>query len=397
MPLRSGGMVPGWRVRFPTAGVTSYGGTTNPQGTGACDDDNNNFNGAAVQRLTCVLRWSATKLQWYCFDGLWSLAAIGRGDAKSHLIASYSYPTQQHIPNPGDARFRFNLWLHDGAPPVWGRRTHGIITNFEFSGADVDLDASGYPATLNVAQRALSAAADAGSSPAVTGEALSETAAGGRRAAELPVQGPVQEDALAKLEQDLAASGLSDADKDEVLRLVERTAFEKASSAFAAARQRAAETGRRLEAAAEGALHNIEHTAGDALHRAERAALSVERFLGFSGREALLAEGPIESSGDPDGAARRRAIGAPNAATETWGGGGVLPFLQSQGTTVLAVVGGILGIVALSGAAIALGAPSLAKRGFENLVTPRHARSAAAAEEGEPIAQRTRHARVQPM
>jgi hypothetical protein len=128
-------------VRFPLSGCTRYGGTG--QGSGGCNDDLGQngqdwFNNAAINHLTCALEWGPGILDFHCWDGLYTLAAVKAGAAAGKLVASYQYPIPGNVPPPGTERWHFNLWAANAGAPQWGRRSHEIVTNFEFQTAQVN-------------------------------------------------------------------------------------------------------------------------------------------------------------------------------------------------------------------------------------------------------------------
>jgi hypothetical protein len=174
-PLQSGGMVPGWRIRYTTPNMDVYSGSG--QGSGGCNNPGqDNFNGAAVSKVTCALRWFPGKLSWYCAQGFWTLntfnnvshtsfALLNAAPAASkpdlfrlqipqnRLLSTYTYGYPQNVPDPGDNRVHFNLWLQNGAQPRWGRRIHTVLAGFEYN--NQDLGFANLPANLNIAQRFL--------------------------------------------------------------------------------------------------------------------------------------------------------------------------------------------------------------------------------------------------
>jgi len=138
-PLQAGGMVPGWRVRYQTKAMPAII-SGNGQGGGNCYNRGaDNFNGMGISKTTCVLKWFQNKLEWYCYDGLWTMQSIANAPI-SRIMASYIYPQQfqQFIPDQGDARVHINHWLQNGYAPRWGRRSHSITNGFEFSKQDIN-------------------------------------------------------------------------------------------------------------------------------------------------------------------------------------------------------------------------------------------------------------------
>jgi hypothetical protein len=134
-PLRAGAMLEGWKVRFPLSHAQRYGGTG--QGGGGCNDEGtgvDSFNGAAINHITCALVWGPGKLNFRCWDGLYTLATV----ANAPLIAAYNYPVPGNVPPPGTERWHFNLWQANAGAPAFGRRVHEIITNFEYTQNQVD-------------------------------------------------------------------------------------------------------------------------------------------------------------------------------------------------------------------------------------------------------------------
>ena len=86
------------------SGMAQYGGERGRQGSGGCNDDGqDNFNGAMVNHMTCALVWGPGRLEYYCWDGLYTLETV-QSAAQGRLVASYSYPHSQYIPPPGDER-----------------------------------------------------------------------------------------------------------------------------------------------------------------------------------------------------------------------------------------------------------------------------------------------------
>lgn len=150
-PLQGGGPPPGWRTRFRTQQLPLWQGSG--QGGGGCNNPGqDNFNGMGVSKVTCVVKWFRTYIQWYCVDGLYTMATMPSAPAAS-LLSSYRYTNQQWISDPGDARVHFNYWLQNGARPRWGRRSHGIIAGFEFTNQDIRFPQ--FPDNANIAQRFL--------------------------------------------------------------------------------------------------------------------------------------------------------------------------------------------------------------------------------------------------
>lgn len=106
-------------------------------GGGGCNNPGaDNFNGAAIYKTTCVLRWLQGHIAWYCADGHYTLDTFNQ-IPRERLLASYTYGYPQYVPDPGDNRVHINLWLQNGAQPRWGRRSHQVIAGFEFRAADV--------------------------------------------------------------------------------------------------------------------------------------------------------------------------------------------------------------------------------------------------------------------
>ena len=64
-PLRSN-KLPAWRVRYPLGAAARY---SEAQPDGPAEE---------VNRLTCALVWGPGRLEWYCWDGLWTLATVGQ-------------------------------------------------------------------------------------------------------------------------------------------------------------------------------------------------------------------------------------------------------------------------------------------------------------------------------
>lgn len=90
-PLQTGGLPPSWRVRFPVGGTLRVW-QGNGVGSGGCNDGGPlHFNGGAVSRVTCVIKWRARSLMWACWDGLYRSDALA-GVPNSRLLASFKYP-----------------------------------------------------------------------------------------------------------------------------------------------------------------------------------------------------------------------------------------------------------------------------------------------------------------
>jgi hypothetical protein len=106
MPLRPN-KTPGWLVRFFTRDLATFGGANGPRGGGSCNNDGYDFNGAAVSKVTCVVKWFQGSIRWYCWEGLWTLETLPRAQ---RLLASYTYPAPEFVPDPGRNQWRFNLW-----------------------------------------------------------------------------------------------------------------------------------------------------------------------------------------------------------------------------------------------------------------------------------------------
>ena len=84
--------------------MQTYGGEAGRTGGGGCNDGGQtNFNGATLNRMTCALVWGPSRLEWYCWDGLYTLESLGSA-AQGKLVASYVYPNTQYVPPPGDER-----------------------------------------------------------------------------------------------------------------------------------------------------------------------------------------------------------------------------------------------------------------------------------------------------
>lgn len=90
-PLQTGGLPPAWRVRFPVGGTLRVWKGSGA-GSGGCNDAGPlHFNGGAVSRVTCVIKWRNRFLMWACWDGLYRSDALGR-IPNSRLLASFKYP-----------------------------------------------------------------------------------------------------------------------------------------------------------------------------------------------------------------------------------------------------------------------------------------------------------------
>lgn len=141
-PLQSGAMPPSWRVRYPCGNLpTIWQGQGN--GGGGCNNQGSlEFNGAAISKVTCVLKWFRGSIYWVCVDGLYTLASIA-SVPQSRVIASFTYPSNAAgwVPDPGDARWHINLWHinGNGRAPNTGRRQHHITNGFEFTQANVPM------------------------------------------------------------------------------------------------------------------------------------------------------------------------------------------------------------------------------------------------------------------
>jgi hypothetical protein len=142
MPLKTNGLVPGWRVRYQTRGgkLATFGGTG--QGGGGCNDGGQTgFNNAAISKFTHLLFWYADYLAFATLDGLWKLADVQTAINAGKLVASYKYNMGQgNIPQVGNAKCHINLWHcagGRGAGPFNGRRVHAIHNGFEFTAARV--------------------------------------------------------------------------------------------------------------------------------------------------------------------------------------------------------------------------------------------------------------------
>lgn len=140
MPLKPGNS-PGWRVRWYTRQMGTIGGERGNQGGGGCDDpgQENGFNGAAVNKATCVVKWFAGSLRWYCWEGLWTMQTLPGAVGTARLLASYTYPAPQYVPDPGRNQWHFNIWQANSGAPRWGRRVHTTITNFQFTTDDANI------------------------------------------------------------------------------------------------------------------------------------------------------------------------------------------------------------------------------------------------------------------
>lgn len=150
-PLQSNGMVPGWRVRYETKAMSIWQGTGD--GSGNCNNNGQtDFNGAAVSKVTCAVRWFAGKLAWYCADGFYTLQTLAQVPA-SKISASYVYQHPEYVPDIGDTRVHINHWIQNGQAPRWGRRSHGIIAGFEFTANDMSFP--NFVGDQNIEQRFL--------------------------------------------------------------------------------------------------------------------------------------------------------------------------------------------------------------------------------------------------
>ena len=85
-PLRTN-LVPGWKVRFPLSQITRYPGTNGDQGGGGCNDPGSDwFNGATLNHISCALVWGPGQLDWYCWDGLYSLATVSQAKVSARGV-----------------------------------------------------------------------------------------------------------------------------------------------------------------------------------------------------------------------------------------------------------------------------------------------------------------------
>jgi hypothetical protein len=124
----------------------SFDGQGGPDGSGQCNDPNpQSFNGAITNRVTCIMQWFNRQVRWYCFDGLWTMAAIRAGAARDRLLSSLEYFDPASVFTPGDERVHLNLWQANSGRPGWGRRVHQIIAGFEFDAGSLDMPQAGYP------------------------------------------------------------------------------------------------------------------------------------------------------------------------------------------------------------------------------------------------------------
>lgn len=82
------------------SGMAKYQG--GGSASGGCNDDGAlNFNGAILNQMTCALVWGPGRLEWWCWDGLYTLDTLGSG---ARMVASYRYPHTQYVPPPGTER-----------------------------------------------------------------------------------------------------------------------------------------------------------------------------------------------------------------------------------------------------------------------------------------------------
>jgi hypothetical protein len=120
-PLKTGGMLSGWRKRYTTPSnilpIIDTGAVL-----------------GRVSKVTHVLRWQSNVLQWLTFAGLWTL------DDVTHLqpIAAYTYPSPLLIPTPSNAGVRANLWCFNEAThaPRNGVPVHVVLQGFDFTTED---------------------------------------------------------------------------------------------------------------------------------------------------------------------------------------------------------------------------------------------------------------------
>ena len=113
-PLQSGAMPPQWKVRYATRGMRTRPGFAT--GGGSCTVNGPlDFQGRGdgVVFATTVVEWFAGRINWYTFDGLFSIAAP---PTSTDLVASYEYPPSaaSWVPDPGNAAPHINLWHING-------------------------------------------------------------------------------------------------------------------------------------------------------------------------------------------------------------------------------------------------------------------------------------------
>ena len=147
-PLRPT-QLPGWIKRFWMTSLATYSDGRAP-GSGGCNDGgDDNFGGAPVQHMTCSLVWGAGRLEWWCWEGLHTIASLPGSGAK--LVASYTYPNGALVPPPGTERWHFNLWqARPGGSPQSNKRVHVVLPHFEWTRELLDFRGMGYPINTGI-------------------------------------------------------------------------------------------------------------------------------------------------------------------------------------------------------------------------------------------------------
>lgn len=112
-------MPPGWKVRHSSKNMRNQPGFAVGGGTckiaGPLDFGGR---GDRINYATSIIKWFPGEINWYTFDGLWTLNDLPTLPA-SALVASYEYPRSaaSWVPDPGTAAPHINLWHVSGKYP----------------------------------------------------------------------------------------------------------------------------------------------------------------------------------------------------------------------------------------------------------------------------------------
>jgi hypothetical protein len=91
--------------------------------------------------LTRILSWQPDRIHFMIVRGLHEFDDYSAAD----VVADWTYvqdPSQGHyVPDPGQARMRFNLWLRDGSAPIGDGGLEVVVDRFTYNmPGDANLD-----------------------------------------------------------------------------------------------------------------------------------------------------------------------------------------------------------------------------------------------------------------